>query len=216
MTDMTVIYLFDPLCGWCYGAAPMLDKLLANGVQVEALPMGLFSGSGARVLDDGFAAHAWSNDQRIARLSGQKFTKAYVEKVLKARDSVVDSGPATLGIVIAGMADETRRLEALKVIQRARYVDGRDIVTTDGVAAVLADAGMGAAAERLKSPDDDALTQHRNLVDRGRNLFRRLNANGVPSLVVEEAEGARLIGADALFGSLDNLIARLTPSKEQL
>jgi protein-disulfide isomerase-like protein with CxxC motif len=23
----TITYLFDPLCGWCYGAAPMIGKL---------------------------------------------------------------------------------------------------------------------------------------------------------------------------------------------
>ena len=32
---VTVTYLFDPLCGWCYAAAPVLARLQATpGVQV--------------------------------------------------------------------------------------------------------------------------------------------------------------------------------------
>ncbi|RUZ44799.1 DsbA family protein, partial [Mesorhizobium sp. M7A.F.Ca.CA.004.05.2.1] len=29
MSNSEVTYLFDPLCGWCYGATPMLDRLSA-------------------------------------------------------------------------------------------------------------------------------------------------------------------------------------------
>ncbi|TIU69189.1 MAG: DsbA family protein, partial [Mesorhizobium sp.] len=97
MSNATLTYLFDPLCGWCYGATPMLDRLEKSGVVLELLPTGLFSGAGARPLDAGFAAHAWANDQRIERLSGQVFSQAYVDNVLNVRGTLLDSGSATLG-----------------------------------------------------------------------------------------------------------------------
>lgn len=209
MTDETVTYLFDPLCGWCYGATPMLDRLADSGIAPELVPTGLFSGAGARPLDAGFAAHAWSNDQRIERLSGQRFTQAYLDKVLNVSGTLLDSSAATLGIVAAGLEEPRRRLAALKAIQRARYVDGRDIVTTDGVAAVLTDAGMSDAAALLKAPTDALMTAYRDLVGRGRSLFQRLNANGVPALAVIRQATPRLIGANALFGSFDNLVAHI-------
>ncbi|RAZ93104.1 DsbA family protein [Mesorhizobium hawassense] len=209
MTDTTVTYLFDPLCGWCYGATSMLDRLAASGVAFELLPTGLFSGSGARPLDAGFAAHAWANDQRIERLSGQVFSQAYLDNVLNVRGTVLDSGAATLGVNAADLVDPNRRLAALKAIQRARYVDGRDIVTADGVAQVLADAGMADAATAVKTPTDDVLAAHRELVGRGRALFQRLHANGVPSLAVIRNDTPRLIGSNALFGSYDNLVAHI-------
>lgn len=211
MTNATVTYLFDPLCGWCYGATPMLDRLAASGIALDLLPTGLFSGAGAgaRPLDAGFAAHAWDNDQRIERLSGQRFTQAYLDKVLNVRGTLLDSSAATLAISAAGLEDPLRRLSALKAIQHARYVDGRDIVTVDGVADVLTDAGMADAAEMLKAPTEALLAAHRELVGRGRALFQRLHANGVPSLAVIRNEAPRLIGANALFGSYDNLIAHI-------
>ena len=47
--DTTLNYLYDPLCGWCYGATPAVAGLLAvSGVTIELLPTGLFSSDGAR------------------------------------------------------------------------------------------------------------------------------------------------------------------------
>ncbi|WP_027060327.1 DsbA family protein [Mesorhizobium loti] len=209
MSNAEVTYLFDPLCGWCYGATPMLDRLSAIGALIELLPTGLFSGAGARPMDEGFAAHAWANDQRIERLTGQRFTQAYQRNVLGIRGTLLDSHAATLGISAAGLEDPSRRLTALKAIQRARYVDGRDVVTVEGVVAVLVDAGMADAAAMLKQPTETLLTAHLDLVGRGRALFQRLHANGVPSLAVIRNETPRLIGSNALFGSFDNLVAHI-------
>ncbi|WP_353611301.1 hypothetical protein [Paracidovorax avenae] len=68
----TLHYLFDPLCGWCYGAGGTVAELAAlPGVALRLLPSGLFSGEGARPMSADFADYAWSNDQRIERLTGQ-------------------------------------------------------------------------------------------------------------------------------------------------
>lgn len=54
---VTVTYLFDPLCGWCYAAAPALKFLQGQeGVAVVLAPTGLFAGAGARPMDAQFAA----------------------------------------------------------------------------------------------------------------------------------------------------------------
>ena len=108
VTDATVTYLFDPLCGWCYGATPMLDRLANSGIPLELVPTGLFSGAGARPLDAGFASYAWDNDQRIERLSGQRFTQAYLDNVLNVSGTLLDSSAATLGIVAAGLDEPGR------------------------------------------------------------------------------------------------------------
>ena len=81
-----IAYLFDPLCGWGYAAFPMLAELVARSeFDVALVPTGLFVGAGGRPMDDGFAAYAWSNDQRISRLTGQVFSEAYRHNVLANR-----------------------------------------------------------------------------------------------------------------------------------
>ena len=50
-----ITYLFDPLCGWCYGAAPAILRLAKDpSVSLALAPTGLFSGGG-RTMDAAFA-----------------------------------------------------------------------------------------------------------------------------------------------------------------
>ena len=71
----TLIYLFDPLCGWCYGASPALASIVeSTGVGLELLPTGLFAGHGARPMDMSLASHAWTNDQHIEAITSQIFS----------------------------------------------------------------------------------------------------------------------------------------------
>jgi putative protein-disulfide isomerase len=101
----TVTYVFDPLCGWCYGASPALETLVAMpGIDLKLAPTGLFAGEGARPMDAGFAAYAWSNDQRIARLSGQVFSDAYRQNCLLTPGARFDSGPATVALTSVALS----------------------------------------------------------------------------------------------------------------
>jgi putative protein-disulfide isomerase len=37
----TVTYLFDPLCGWCYGASPTIQRLALQGdIRLELATLG--------------------------------------------------------------------------------------------------------------------------------------------------------------------------------
>ncbi|WP_372501595.1 DsbA family protein [Tistrella mobilis] len=212
---VSVTWLFDPLCGWCYGAAPAIHYLAGQaGAVLDPLPVGLFAGSGAFPMNDGFARHAWSADQRIARLSGQPFTEAYRLKVLGAAAGRVDSGPATLALTavrLAAPADEvvTQELAALEAIQRARYVDGLDNADRGVIAGVLDGLGMAAAAARFQAPDPALLAADRARIAAGREAMRRMGVRGVPALILGKGAGARLLDAGQLFGPTDALVAAI-------
>jgi putative protein-disulfide isomerase len=183
--NKTLHYLFDPLCGWCYGAAPAVSRLQEiPGVRLELLPTGLFSAEGARPMDDEFAAYAWSNDQRIERLTGQRFTEQYRRRVLGNRQQLFDSGPATLALTAVSLTGPSRELEALKAIQRARYVDGSDVTSLVDLADLLEALDLKVAA-RLAHPDADLLGASRARMGRAQALMREFGARGVPTLIVE-------------------------------
>ena len=122
----TVTYLFDPLCGWCYGASPVVQKLgQQSAFTLELAPTGLFAGGG-RTMDAAFAEFAWSNDLRIAQLTGQRFTEAYRQNVLGRHGSPFDSAAMTRALTAVSLTEPQRELDALKTFQEARYVDGQD------------------------------------------------------------------------------------------
>lgn len=209
---VTVTYLFDPLCGWCYAAAPVLARLQATpGVQVVLAPTGLFAGAGARPMDAQFAAYAWSNDQRIAQLTGQPFSQAYREQVLGQQAGRFDSGPATLALTAVAQTEPARELEALHAFQLARYVDGRDTTAPTVLADVLSALGLHAAAALVREPTDALRAAMLQRVAAARADMQALGAQGVPQLAVGDvATGRRrVLGSQALHGNFDALLQQV-------
>ncbi|WP_121452753.1 DsbA family protein [Acidovorax sp. 106] len=209
MPTITVTYLFDPLCGWCYAAAPALKYLQGvEGIDVALAPTGLFAGAGARPMDAEFAAYAWANDQRIQQLTGQPFTQAYRDHILGAANGRFDSGPATLALTAVAQTAPTRELDALHALQHARYVEGRDNTDPAVIAEVLNALGLQAAASRLHEPDDALRAALLERVAAARATMQLLGAQGVPQLVVTGQGGAlQLLGGDALLGPREQLQA---------
>jgi putative protein-disulfide isomerase len=196
----TLYYLFDPLCGWCYGATPAVARLReTTDVAVELLPTGLFSGAGARPMDDDFAAYAWTNDQRIERLTAQRFTERYRAQVLGDRQRLFDSGPATVALTAVAQAEPVRELDALKAIQQARYVDGQDVTSLETLVALLRTLKLDAAADRLAAPDAALLDAVRARTGEAQALMQGFGARGVPTFIVEANGQRRLLQTSAIY-----------------
>jgi putative protein-disulfide isomerase len=204
-----ITYLFDPLCGWCYGASATIKALSEHGdLTVSLMPTGLFANEDAPRMDDSFAAYAWAADQRIARLTGQPFSEDYRNKVLADRSARLNSGPATRALTAVALTAPTRELEALRAIQTARYVAGRDITTLPVLAEILQSLNLTEAASQLRANGADLILANRARLNAAQAQMRRFGADGVPVLVVGDGQNARLLTANSIFGD-KNLLARL-------
>ncbi|MBW8467273.1 MAG: DsbA family protein [Thiobacillus sp.] len=205
----TVTYLFDPLCGWCYGASPVVQKLgQQSGVTLELAPTGLFADGGRR-MDAAFAEFAWSNDLRIAQLTGQRFTEAYRQNVLGRRGSPFDSAAMTLALTAVSLTEPQRELDALKTFQEARYVDGLDTGNALVVGVLLRGLGLDAAADRLAAADAELMERNAARLGQARRVMRLLGVQGAPALVVHSASGDRLLGGHALYGDVEHLLGQI-------
>jgi len=206
----TLLYLFDPLCGWCYGASGTVAEVSAlPGVALRLLPSGLFSGEGARPMNDDFATYAWSNDQRIERLTGQRFTEQYRGNVLADHRQMFDSGPATVALTAIALTAPQRELDALKAIQLARYVDGRDVTSLETLMAVLKTLGLDEAARRLAQPDAELLGANRARVAEAQALLQQFGARGVPTFILEQNGQRQLLPSSAVFSNPKAFVEQL-------
>ena len=206
----TLLYVFDPLCGWCYGASATLSAVARNpAIRLRLMPSGMFAGGGARPMDDQFASHAWSNDQRIERLTGQTFSERYRTGVLADRQQRFDSGPATLALTAVALTAPQREPDALKAIQLARYVDGLDITRLNTLTTVLRALGLEAAAERVTAPDAELRQANSARIDEAQALMKTFGAHGVPTFILE-ADGRReLLQASSVYSDPEAFVNQL-------
>lgn len=196
-----LIYLYDPLCGWCYGAMPAIHGLAdLGGCIVEPVPSGLFAAPG-KTLDADMARHIEQADARIAAMSGQRFSELYKRKVLANPELPFDSTAATEALTAVSQWNVRRELDALHALQRERFVAGRDISDRNVIAQALSKS-LGDDAEtwleRLAHPALPGLTDKR--VARAKKVMKAVGMHGVPALVWPSEQGMRLLPGQWLFG----------------
>lgn len=201
-----ITYLFDPLCGWCYGAGPTIREIAQNTRGFALAPTGLFAGKNAIPMA-GFAEAARVHDRRIAALSDQPFTKDYFDKVLGQPNGRLDSHNATLALTAVHLTAPEQELEALTQIQLARYRDGHDISSLSVLTSVLEGHNWIKAAALLNDGRSEVQTEMATRISNARSLSRRLGARGVPTLVVQTSDGLRQVVSGDLFQPKESLLA---------
>lgn len=210
MVGMEVTYLFDPLCGWCYGASPAIQRLGQHAsFQLKLAPTGLFAGPGGRTMGAAFADYAWSNDVRIEKLTGQRFTEGYRAKVLGEHGSRCDSAAATLALTAVALTAPQRELEVLKALQEGRYVHALDTGAMPVVETLLHGMGLNAAANRLAAGDTELLAVNAARIHKAQGLMQTFGVQGVPALIVTDRNGSRLLHSNLLYGSFDTLLSHI-------
>ncbi|AWI85960.1 protein-disulfide isomerase (plasmid) [Alloyangia pacifica] len=197
-------YLFDPLCGWCYAAAPALKRLAeTHGDRLRLMPTGLFVDPRPVAA---IADHARKNDGRIEALTGQPFTDAYHQGIMRARGGVFSSQALTRALVAIGSIDPALEPRFLHAAQTARYVEGRDTSRSEVVAGVAVEVAQATgkeideAAFRVKITDDPALdieTDRR--IAEGKKVMAALGLQGIPQLIVTDDRGVRAVDSQALY-----------------
>lgn len=193
----TLHYIHDPLCGWCYGAAPLV------GAAREVLPVvlhagGLMTGPQRQHVTPALRAYVMPHDRRIAQLTGQPFGDAYFEGLLRETGAVFDSEPP-ITAVLAADALHGKGPQLLARLQTAHYVEGRRIAEAAVLTALATDIGIDAAAFDMKfrSLQGDATREH---MAAARDMLARAGGGGFPTMVLEHEGRLRTLDVQAWYG----------------
>ncbi len=200
VNKMKIYYLFDPLCGWCYGASATLQKL--NEIYPLTLtPTGLFYQSG-RKMDADFARYAWSNDQRIEKLTGQPFSQAYLENVLQGQGEF-NSANSLLALTAVQQIAPEKELAVLAALQKARYVDGLDNADLMVVEQQLHKLNLSQVVPLLTAPETRTALEQR--LQFGQQFVNHCGLQGLPQLIVEKDERLHIVPSQLLYGDVQGL-----------
>src|SRR5579864_5710610 len=98
MSNTTLHYIYDPLCGWCYGAAPLIAAA-RDIVTVRLHGGGMMAGRNRRRVTAQWRSLVAHHDQRIALISGQKFGERYTDGLLQDTSVLLDSEPPITAVL---------------------------------------------------------------------------------------------------------------------
>ncbi|MFQ1693249.1 DsbA family protein [Aeromonas veronii] len=201
----TLHYVYDPLCGWCYGAAPLLQAAATiAGLKIELHAGGLWLGSRRQPMGEALRDYVRPHDQRIEALTGQHFGERYFNELLLREGRLLDSEPP-IRAVLAVTALGGDGLVMLHRIQQSHYRDGIWIGEPAFLATLAAEQGISAEAFQqayLQAP----LLQH--LAD-SQGWMKRLGGQGYPTLGIERGGKLERIEVNQYLGEPELLIPRL-------
>ena len=143
-------YIYDPLCGWCYGAEP----LVSAASKVDGLALRMHAGGlwpQPTPLPDHMRRYIQQADARVGQMSGQPYGEPYLNGLLFDPDLVLESRPVISAVLAAQALDPTKGLAMLRAIQHAHYERGQHVVREATLREIAAEIGLdvGAFADAL-------------------------------------------------------------------
>ena len=191
---MILHYIYDPLCGWCYGAKPLLQAAQAV-LPVIAHGGGMMTGANRQKVSPQLRNYVMPHDRRIAEYSGQPFGEAYFEGLLRDYSAVFDSAPP-IAAVLAAEQMASRGLELLGRLQSAHYVDGRRIADESVLFELAQDMGLDREAfeKAFRAADTEGHIRS------SRSLLAKVGGQGFPTLALEHNDQFTLIDIGPWLG----------------
>lgn len=184
MQQATLHYFYDPFCGWCYAAAPMVTAAQAvPGLTVRAHGVGMLSGTAARWMSSEWRDFVRPHEKRITDLSGQTFGEAYVDGVQMRTDVRLDSSPP-IAAMLAAQALAGKGVEMVKQLQNRYYLQGQPIAEQDTLRAAAQAIGLDADvfSQALSAISCQALREH---FETSKAQMEVLQATGFPTFALE-------------------------------
>jgi putative protein-disulfide isomerase len=173
-------YIYDPLCGWCYGAEP----LVSAAANVDGLELRLHAGGlwpQPTRLPEHTRRYIQQADARVGQMSGQPYGEPYLNGLLFDPELVLESRPVIAAVLAAQLLDPAKALPMLRGIQHAHYERGKHVVRADTLREVAAEIGLDVAAfeEALQAVPVD-----RHIAE-SQELMNNVGAQGFPTFVLQ-------------------------------
>ena len=213
MVKATLKYYFDPLCGWCYAAAPLIHaaaELAELAIQLHA--GGMMSGEHRQTVTPALRNYVMPHDQQIAALTGQAFGDAYFNGLLLDESAMFDSTPPTLAVLAAAAlgGDEgiaRSGLAMLARIQAAHYAHGQRIADDTVLLNLAVELGFERAAFAA-AMSEQAIKVEQHFAATRQEMAQQ-GLRGFPSLVLEAGGKMQRIDVSPYLGKPAEFVAMM-------
>jgi putative protein-disulfide isomerase len=179
-------YVYDPLCGWCYGFSPVITKIQENWkdkIDIEVI-------SGGMILEDRVgpvsevAPYIKTAYKRVEETTGVTFGEAYLVDLLGEGKTIMNSWYLCVAMTVFKSSDKKNQLAFASALQKAVYFDGMAPEDTEAIARLAETFGLDAKAfkESMDSEEMKYATKQEF------QFAQDLSATGFPTLVIKVGE----------------------------
>ena len=200
---MKVVYVYDALCGWCYGFSPVMSQFqekYKDRLKFEVISGGMITGNRIGPIGEVASYISWAYKD-VEKATGVKFGDTFLSKTLKDGDAIFTSIPPAIALSVFKELDANNSVLFASELQKAIYSDGIYPKNLDAYGAIASKFGIDAKTFVLKMKDPF----YENLAEDDFKKSSALHVSGFPTIFIEINETYYKIGSGYMtFSQLEN------------
>lgn len=152
-----IIYVFDPMCGWCFGFGKVMSAFHAqhkDSFEFDVLSGGMVVGEREGPVGD-FADYILGAYKRVEEYSGMKFGQPYLDQ-LKTKTLWTSSVKPAIAIETFKTFNTKDVVAFSHEVQQAHFIDGKDLRDEEVYKQLIKPYGIN-ETDFLKALNNDTL-----------------------------------------------------------
>ena len=185
-----LVYVYDALCGWCYGFSPVLGALRERhpGMPIDVVSGGMIRGDRRGPIGEVAGYIKWAYKD-VERATGVRFGESFFRGPLEAGDMYMTSEPPAALLAYVREAAPQRQYDGAHALQTGIYYHGFG-PGSDELARHLAEA-TGLPPEAVVAARDDA--RYQRLAEGDFGLTAKLGVRGFPALFAQVGDSLHVL-----------------------
>ena len=212
MERPVINYIYDPLCGWCYGFSQVIQEFYAQHqeeIDFRVLSGGMVLGDREGPLSD-MASYFKGAYKDVENTTGIKFGEAFLKKQDRPGDEQLSSLPGALAMTTFRMYQPDNTIAFSARIQKAIYFEGLPSTSAKTYGHCAEDFGMNADDFMKLMVSKEKL----ELVKKEFEVVKNWGIRGFPTVVYQKQEKGQIISRG--FMPLEKLNEHLALAKNEM
>lgn len=207
-----IIYIYDALCGWCYGFSPVIKSVYEryqNRFDFEVLSGGMILGSRTGPVG-AVAPYIKTAYRTVEETTGIVFGEAFLREVERG-EMIMDSEKPAIGLAVFKNYHPDKSILFAHEIQNCLHFDGRGLNDEDVYRLIAVNHGI--------DPDEFIHKMHEEPFKQTAYyefaLVKQLQVSGYPAAFIQSADNHFYMMAKG-FTRLEDLEARIEKVWEEI
>lgn len=177
----TILYVYDPMCGWCYGFDPVMEQVSkewGDRFHFQVISGGMITGDRQGVIAPQMAEYILNTVPRLEKMTGVKFGDAFLTSLRNGTYYASSERPSRAMAVFRSQYPD-KAIAFAHAMQKELFLNGKSLEEEATYRSLCKDFGLDADAF-VKQLDAPAAT---TAAQQDFNLSSRLGVSGFPAVI---------------------------------
>jgi putative protein-disulfide isomerase len=209
MPKKEILYITDPLCGWCYGFGPVVKAFHEKYQHEFSFAVwcgGMITGDRVEPISK-MRSYIEQSFPNVEAMTGVKFGENYFKNILHSQTYISNSEKPSIALNVFKSLKPEKQVEFAHDIQYALYFDGKDLNQDASYQDLVKNFGIDPDSfiEKLNREEFKSKTLEEFA------MVKQLGVNGFPTLLYKKGEKAIVLSRGyQSFESLDRTFQSLS------